>query len=97
MRHELPNSVPHDLQVRSRVRPEPLEPSPLERHAAPLKDIAAHPRQVKRPEIERPSTHKIPSPSLEIPTDHRVQRNRIPQQAIGLSLRDEEVKLLSVV
>lgn len=97
MRHDLPDNIPHDLQVQPRVRLEPLEPSPLERHVTPLKDIAAHPRQVTRPKIERPSTPKIPTPSQEIPTDHRVQRNRIPQQAIGLSLRDEEVKLLSVV
>jgi len=33
----------------------------------------------------------------EIPHDQRPQRDRIPPQAIGLSLRDEEVKLLSAV
>jgi hypothetical protein len=97
MRRDLPNNIPHDLRVPPDLRPEPLDPSPLERHAGALQNTAEHLRQVTRPEIQRITTPKLPSNSRDVPTDHRIRRDRIPQQAIGLSLRDEEVKLLSVV
>jgi hypothetical protein len=103
MRLDLPNGIPHGFE-RER-QPEknpspPLKPSSLERHRESLKEQAEHPRNIQRPVPEaKPDGQPSPEPAgrRTIPHDRRIQRNQIPAQGIGLSLRDEELKLLSAV
>ena len=42
-------------------------------------------------------TGGAPREGATLPRDKRIERDRIPAQGIGLSLRDEELKLLSAV
>jgi hypothetical protein len=96
MRIDLPHELPRRRQPREAEAP-PLEPSPLERHRESLKAQAEHPRRVNQPPHEHKRLEVRGSDLVEIPHDRRPQRDRIPQQAIGVSLREEEVKLLSDV
>lgn len=103
MRLDLPDGVPHGLdreQQPDRNPSPPLRPSPLERHRESLQRQAEHPRNVHRP-IAGPTQDEHPVREIAqrptIPHDKRIERDRIPAQGIGLSLRDEELKLLSAV
>ncbi len=103
MRFDLPQDIPHEAphkrQSESPATPS-LEPSPVERHRDRLNEQASHPRQVNIPRIdgrERVHSEVAHSRSRSIPHDQRPQRDRIPPQAIGLSLRSEELKLLAAV
>ena len=103
MRLDLPNDIPHGLERQRQPEKNPsppLPPSPLERHRESLKEQAEHPRNVQRPVSEaKPDGPHSPEPAgrRTIPHDRRIQRNQIPAQGIGVSLRDEELKLLSAV
>ena len=81
----------------------PLAPSPVELRREALAAIAADRRVMPRLPVDR-SRRPVRTQNTERhtvvpdrPTDHRVRRDAIPQQAIGLSLRDEERKLLTEV
>jgi DNA-binding transcriptional ArsR family regulator len=103
MRFDLPNDLPHDLrgqQEREKEPAPPLSPSPLERHFTELRQQAENPKPMPRPvrkpkQVERPRTQQVERPP--VPQDKRMARDRIPAQGIGVSLRDEELKLLSAV
>ncbi len=103
MRLDLPDNIPPDLRRRQQTEPAPappLEPSPVERHRESLEEQAERHRKVTQPPAEH-RHHELRGSELakvpELPHDQRIQRDRIPPQAIGLSLRDEELKLLSAV
>lgn len=103
MRFDLPHDAPHE--VPRRRQPEspstsPLEPSPVERRRDRLEAEAEHPRALNLPSADRKARTEIEVPdsrSSSIPHDQRPQRDRIPPQAIGVSLRAEELKLLAEV
>lgn len=101
MRFDLPDEIPHEVPRRRqprKIEALPLQPSPLELHRESLRAQAEHPRRVNQP-ISRRRHYEFRGQDLvevhSIPHDQRPQRNRIPPQAIGVSLREEEVKLLS--
>ena len=98
MQFDIPHDVPHRRQPESPATP-PLEPSPVERHRDRLNQQASHPNQVNLPRADgRERVHReADSRSRSIPHDQRPQRDRIPPQAIGVSLRAEELKLLAEV
>jgi len=103
MRFDLPDELPRELprtrQTREKEAP-PLEPSPLEVHRESLRAQSQHPRRVNQP-LSESRHYELRGQDLvdvhDIPHDQRPQRNHIPPQAIGVSLREEEVKLLSAV
>jgi hypothetical protein len=101
MRFDLPHEIPRRRQRENA----PLEPGPVERRREQLDDRALENRgpQVKQPKIERP---RQTEPSRQIKDravlpdrhlDHRPRRNDLPSQAVDLSLRAEEQKVLSEV
>ena len=108
MRFDLPDDVPYDLPRKREPANNParqMEPSPIERHQKRLAEQAGHPRPVDPPRRERtpqPHPHDAEAdarsiPHEAIPHDPRPQRDHLQPQAIGLSLRDEEIKALAVV
>lgn len=91
--------LPHDLPR----RPEPpavapLEPSPLEQRREQLHEQMEQRRmpEIPHPRRERSQGHPRPL-SHGHPAERRQKRDRLPRQVIGVSLRDEESKLLSDV
>jgi hypothetical protein len=58
---------------------------------------ADHPSKAEQQLPERVTTVELIENPPSIPHDPRIQRNRIPEQAIGVSLREEDVKVLSAV
>jgi hypothetical protein len=101
MRFDLPHEIPRRRQ-RENIE---LEPGPVERRREHLADRALENRgpQVKPPELDRP---RRTEPSRQIKdravspdrhVDHRPRRNDLPSQAIDLSLRPEEQKVLSEI
>lgn len=103
MRLDLPDDLPRDLRVtrKAELAPaSPLEPSPLERHRESLKEQAERHNKVHQPPPKHRHSEPGGSKLVEIPDiahDQRLQRDLIPPQAVGLSLRDEELNLLSAV
>jgi hypothetical protein len=101
MRFDLPHEIPRRRQ-REDVQ---LEPGPVERRREQLADRALENRgpQVKPPKVEMP---RQTEPSRQIKdravladrhVDHRPRRNDLPSQAVDLSLRAEEQKVLSEI
>lgn len=100
MRLEIPDGIPHERPIPTEQRaPDtpPLEPSPFERHRHELAEQADHPRALALPQPERIPQVESRNDPRALPGDRRPQRDRIPPQAIGISLRDEERKLLADV
>lgn len=108
MRIEIPHE--HDRPRRSNnSAASPLEPSEVERRRDSLaarasedRGPADHVRQIPRRSISH--TQHVPGHrevARDIPhdprRDHRPRRNDLPQQMLGVSLRDEERKLLAEV
>jgi len=97
MRHDLPQEQPHRHTPES-PRPAPIAPSPIEHRRALLAARAIgrrpmpHAPQNRSREPKHPRATERPAPEQ---TDQRTRREAIPQQAIGLSLRDEERKVLA--
>src|SRR6266567_4134707 len=103
MRFDLPQDLPHEAHRKrepdSSSTPS-LESSPIERHRDRLSEQAANPHQLnlprpgprKRTRLELPRTR-----AHDIPHDQRTQRDRIPPQTIGVTLRTEELKVLAEV
>lgn len=100
MRHDLPQDLSIRRAPESSSSATPLEPSPIERRRESLAARAIdrrpmpHAPQDRSHQPERP--HKAKRPSIA-PMDQRFRREGIPQQAIGLSLREEERKVLAEV
>jgi len=103
MRLDLPQELPRRRTPESPRHLPPLKPSPIELRREALAARAADrhvmpqvPRdRPRRP--ERPQKSERQTVTLDRPTDQRIRREAIPQQAVGLSLREEERKLLAEV
>ncbi len=103
MRIDLPQELPRPRATESSRSSPALEPSPIEWRRESLAARAADRRAMPQAPQNR-SRRPAPSPqperrpvAPERPTDHRPRREAIPQQAIGLSLREEERKVLTEV
>jgi len=103
MRLDLPHELP-------RRRPEmpaapPLAPSPVERRREQLTARAIEHRgpkiaprhQERNVSPQRPRERRQRTVAQEHSTERRPQRNDLPNQMVGLSLRDEERKVLAEV
>ena len=98
--------LPRDLPLRREPEPPrsdtPLEPSPVELRREALAARAADRRPMPQAPQNRPRHPKRESGSertvpLDRPMDQRPRRQTIAPQAIGLSLREEERKVLAEV
>lgn len=103
MRLDLPQELPRRRESEAPRSDTPLEPSPVESRREALAARAADRRPMphapqNRPRNREPETktegRTIP---LDLPMDQRPRRHAIPQQAVGLSLREEERRVLSEV
>ncbi len=102
MRLEIPDEIPRRRATGERSSEQPLEPSPVERYREALAAIATDrhtvphaPRnRLREPAPPKDKRHAIPD---DRPTDQRPRRQSIPPQAIGLSFREEEQKVLTEV
>jgi hypothetical protein len=91
--------LPHELPRRSEPPTvAPLEPSPVEQRREQLHERM---EQRRMPEIPRPRRERSPDRSRSVSRDHSVERrqkrDRLLRQVIGVSLREEERRLLSDV
>jgi DNA-binding transcriptional ArsR family regulator len=100
MRLDVPQELPRRRELESAPSAPGLDASPVERRRESLAARAADRRPMPQAPPSRPRqpdrTHKPVSPSIT-PRDHRPGRDAIPQQTIGLSLREEERKVLAEV
>jgi hypothetical protein len=100
MRHNLPQDIPNERTIHA-PRAAPLEPSPLEKH----RDHLSAQREIRRtpnvPLDKRNRSARLERTreirSRDHTPDRRPSRKSIPQQIVGLSLREEERKMLSEV
>jgi hypothetical protein len=99
--------IPRDLPRNPQVREIPLEPTPIEMRRAQLDSRADDRQLLDLPQPERKaagggeSGKNGSNPSLAHDPRHdheyRVRRDRLPEQAIGVALRAEEMKVLTEV
>ena len=100
MRHAVPQEVPRPRASEASLAAPPLEPSVMERRRESLAARAAdrrpmpHAPQNRLRQMDR-SRQSDRRPIA--PMDQRPRRETIPQQAIGISLRDEERMVLREV
>jgi DNA-binding transcriptional ArsR family regulator len=105
MRMESPQELPRKRAAEAPHSAPPLEPSPVERRRESLASRAADRRvpQVshdKRDRPVRPERSREPrrrAVTQDRPMDQRSRREAIPQQVVGLPLREEERKVLAEV
>jgi len=101
MRFDLPHDLPHPR----RNEPVPLTHSPYEERRERLQDLATenrgpqspHPRHAPKVEHEHPPVVRERAVSPQRSLDRRPQRQSLPPQTIGITLRAEEQKVLSEV
>jgi hypothetical protein len=77
-----------------------LPPSPIELRQERLSELAGNrrPPQIPRPEHhQRPREGRDRTPKLSRSVERRTRRDRLPQQLIGMSLREAERNVLSAV
>jgi len=104
MRHDLPEELPI-RRTPSAQRSAPLPLAPLERHREELAGSAENRRSLNLPSAKRdysPDPHRNrerrpQARNHDRANDQRPRRGSIPQQIVGLSLRDEERKVLAEV
>lgn len=102
MRHDLPQKLPRGRAPNAAPSAPPLEPSPVEKRRADL-DARASDRNapkishVRRDRSVRPEHAHGREQQPERQVDQRRRRETIPQQVVGLSLREEERKVLGEV
>jgi DNA-binding transcriptional ArsR family regulator len=96
MRIDLPHEPPRRSEPPAVA---PLEPSPLEQRREQLHERMEQRRmpEIPRPRRERSPDNRSRSVSHDRPVERRQKRDRLPRQAIGVSLREEERRLLSDV
>jgi len=105
MRLDLPQDLPRQRDSKAPAQAPPLEPSPVERRR---EDLAAHAENRRGPQElrikherkvqpDRPREPRQRSIARDHKMDQRTRRQAIPQQVVGLSLRDEERKVLAEV
>jgi hypothetical protein len=103
MRFDVPQDLPRPQGPRAPTPTPPLEASPIERRRDHLAERAReHRGPQKPPRRERDLSQEQPrerkrSIDRDYPADHRPRRNDIPDQMIGMSLREEERKVLAEV
>jgi hypothetical protein len=103
VRFDLPQDLPRDRAPETPPSATPLDPSPIEL----MRDALAARAADRQPMPQAPQNHQrhpeqtaqLDSRSVapERAVDRRPRRQTIPQQAIGVSLRDEERKVLAEV
>lgn len=104
MRRDLPHEMPRPRTPEAPRSVPPLAPSPIKRRHDDLAARAENRRALQVPPAsrdrsrpERPRESRQHSINHDRPMDQRPRRHAIPQQAVGLSLRDEERRLLAEV
>ncbi len=105
MRINLPQDLPRKRAAEAPHSATPLEPSPVERRRENLAARAADRRAPQIPHAkrdrpvrpERSSESRRRAVTQDRPMDQRSRREAIPQQVVGLSLREEERKMLAEV
>lgn len=102
MRLDLPQELPRRRAPEASRSAPPLEPSPVEQRREKLAARAADHRapqvpHTKRDRPVRPERSREPGQRHDQSMDQRTRREAIPQQVIGLSLREEERKVLAEV
>lgn len=102
MRLDLPQDLPRRREPTSSHSAPPLEPSPVEQRREKLAARADDHRapKISRPRRERrvrPERSREPRQIDDRQRDRRVHREAIPQQVVGLSLREEERKMLAEI
>ncbi len=105
MRIDVPQDLPRQRAPETPRSAPPLEPSPIEQRREDLAARARHHRapqipNAKRERSVRPGRSRESRPrsvTPDRPMDQRTRREAIPQQVVGLSLRDEERKVLAEV
>lgn len=102
MRLDLPQELPRGREPTAPPSAPPLEPSPVERRR---ENLAARASDRKAPKIPHVRRDRLVRPERrhelgwqpERQVDQRTRRETIPQQVVGLSLREEERKVLAEV
>ncbi len=95
--------IPRDLPRTPPAQEIPLEPTPIEMRRAQLDSRAEDRHLLDLPQPERKvagggeSGTSDSNPSLAHEHEHRVRRDRLPEQGVGLALRAEEMKVLTEV
>lgn len=105
MRLDLPNDLPRRRASEAPRSAPPLAPSPVERRREDLAGRANNRRVLQISSAsrdrslhpERPRDPRQRNIAHDRPMDQRTRRQAIPQQVVGLSLRDEERKVLAEV
>jgi hypothetical protein len=93
--------IPRDLPRTPSARAIPLEPTPFEMRRAQLDSRAGDRQLLDLPQPERKvagggeSSKDDSESSLAHSHEHRVRRDRLPEQGVGLALRAEEMKVLT--
>lgn len=98
-------NLPHELPRRQQPNVAPsksLDPSPLEQHKDELRQQAENRRATSNTRTRRedalPRNHSLQDRKPEIPrpavVSRRAKRHTLPERAIGLSLREEELRAL---
>jgi hypothetical protein len=97
MRLELPHGLAREPE--RRVAEKPLAPAALDSRLDELRRQRENPLAVKTTSISRQRVpeQKIARDARTLSCEPRLPRNRIPQQAIGLSLREEEIRSLGEI
>ena len=99
MRHDLPQELPRRHTAEAR-RSGPVAPSPIEQRRASLAARAIDRRPMPPAPHNRsrePEHPRVAERHAIAHTDQRPRRESIPQQAIGLSVREEERRVLAEV
>lgn len=105
MRIDIPRDIPRQRAPEASRSTPPLAPSPVEQRRDDLAARAENRRVLqippasrdRSPHPERPRESRKHSVTHDRPMDQRTRRHAIPQQAVGLSLREEERKVLAEV
>ena len=101
MRLDLPHELPRRQQPNGAVS-KPLDPSPLDQHKDELRQQAENRRPTSNTRTRKvdapPRNRSLQDRKQEIPAQagvsRRAKRHTLPEQAIGLSLRKEELRAL---
>ena len=104
MRLDLPHEPPRRQQPNV-SRSQPLDPSPLDQHKDDLRHQAEdrHPLNISRTRKANAPLrdHSLQDRKQEVPVraaiSRRVKRHTLPEQAIGISLRSEELRALKEI
>jgi hypothetical protein len=103
MQLELPQELPRKPEASRSAQP--LEPTPVEKRRERLADRAGEhrgptappPRRERSVSPQRPRQQRQRSVEQDRSTERRPRRNDLPNQMVGVSLRDEERKVLAEV